>query len=226
MVNDFLFERHENPFGKSWETWAASWCDWLLSIPKKKNPSLDKTGKYCSLNQNNRNVWFLAGTFGNVVTIKRKCIIPSRKAIFFPILVKEDSFAEDSDIKTESDLIKRSEQATNRLISIEAAIDSQRVKHLENYRVRSLVFDLIFPKENVYNVRPGLTRSVCDGYWLFIKPLRPGTHSIFFRGETSLEEPYTINQLKRNAIHSPIWKNMDKNSTFQLEVSYELTITK
>ena len=225
MVYHLLYELHEYPFGKSWQEWAASWCRWMLSIPKKKNPSFDRTGKYCSINQDNHNVWFLTGTFGNVGPIKRKCIIPSGKAIFFPVLVKEDSLAEDSDIKSEADLIKRCEQATDRLINIEASIDDQRMEHLENYRVRSKVFDLIFPKENVYNVRPGLTRSVCDGYWLFIKPLQAGIHSIFFKGETSLEEPYTINQLKGNAIHSPIWKNMDKNSTFKLEVSYNLTIT-
>ena len=102
---------------------------------------------------------------------------------FFLELVKEDSLAEDSDIKSEADLIKRCEQATDRLINIEASIDDQRMEHLENYRVRSKVFDLIFPKENVYNVRPGLTRSVCDGYWLFIKPLQAGIHSIFFKGK-------------------------------------------
>jgi hypothetical protein len=226
MVCPLLYELHEHPFGKSWQEWAASWCRWMLSIPKKKNPSLDRTGKYCSINQDDHNVWFLTGSFGNVGPIKRKCIIPSGKAIFFPVLVKEDSLAEDSDLKTEADLIKRCEQATNRLINIEASIDDQRMEHLGNYRVRSEVFDLMVPKDNVYNVRPGLTRSVCDGYWLFIKPLQAGIHSIFFKGETSLEEPYTINQLKGNAIHSPIWKNMDKNSTFKLEVSYDLTITK
>jgi hypothetical protein len=79
----------------------------MLSIPKKKNPSFDRTGKYCSINQDNHNVWFLTGTFGNVGPIKRKCIIPSGKAIFFPVLVKEDSLAEDCDIKSEADLIKR-----------------------------------------------------------------------------------------------------------------------
>jgi hypothetical protein len=226
MVCHLLYDLYEHPFGKSWQEWAASWCRWMLSIPKKKNPSLDRTGKYCSINQYNHNVWFLTGTFGNVSPIRRKCIIPSGKAIFFPLLVKEDSLAEDSDLNTEADLSKRCELATNRLMKIEASIDDQWMEHLENYRVRSKVFDVIFPKENVYDVKPGLTRSVCDGYWLFIKPLQAGIHSIFFRGETSLEEPYTINQLKRNAIHSPIWKNIDKNSTFQLEVSYELTITK
>jgi hypothetical protein len=226
MVCHLLYQIHEHAFGKSWQEWSASWCKWMLSIPKKKNPSLDRTGKYCAINQDDNDVWFLTGTFGNVGPIKRKCIMPSGKAIFFPVLLKEDSLAEDSDLKTEADLIKRCELATSRLINIEASIDDQRIEHLENYRVRSKVFDLIFPKENVYNVRPGLTRSVCDGYWLFIKPLQAGIHSIFFRGETSLEEPYTINQLKGNAIHSPIWDNMDKNSTFKLEVSYDLTITK
>jgi hypothetical protein len=198
----------------------------MLSIPKKKNPSLDRTGKCCSVNQDNQNVWYLTGTFGNIGPIKRKCIIPPGKAIFFPVLVKEDSLAEDSDLKTDADLIKRCEQATNRLIDIEASIDDIRMENIEKYRMQSNVFDLVFPKENVYNVKPGLTRAVCDGYWLFIKPLQAGIHSIFFKGETSLEEPYTINQLKGNAIHSPIWKNMDKNSTFKLEVSYDLTITK
>jgi hypothetical protein len=67
---------------------------------------------------------------------------------------------------------------------------------------------------------------VCDGYWVFIKPLQAGKHSLFFRGETSLKEPYTMYQLKGNPIHSMIWKNMDKKSTFKLKVYYDLTITK
>jgi hypothetical protein len=224
MAYSLLYKRHEQPFGKSWQLWAASWCRWMISIPKKKNPSLDRTGKYCSINQDNRNVWFLTGTFGNIGPIKRKCIIPAGKAIFFPILVKEDSLVEDSDLRTEDDLINRCEQATNRLIDIEASIDDKRIDQLENYRVRSEVFDLSFPEDNVYNVRPGLTRSVCDGYWLFIKPLAPGIHSINFRGETSLDEPYTLNQLKSNTIHSTIWRHIAKVSTFKLEVTYVLTI--
>jgi hypothetical protein len=166
----------------------------------------------------------LTGTFGNIGPIKRKCIIPARKAIFFPVLVKEDSFAEDSDLKMEADLIRRCEQAMNRLINIEAFIDEQKMENLENYRVQSKVFDLIFPEENVYSVRPGSTRSVCDGYWLFVKPLEAGTHSIFFKGETLLEEPYTINQLKGNTVHSSIWKHLDNKQTFKLEVFYDLTI--
>ena len=75
--------------------------------------------------------------------------------------------------KTEADLIKRCEQETLiELPNIEASIDDQPIEHLENYRVGDPRFLTWYsPKENVYNVKPGLTRSVCDGYWLFIKPL-------------------------------------------------------
>ena len=224
MQYDFLYKRNMHPFGKSWEKWAAIWCKWMLSIPKKKNPSLDETGKYCSINQNDENVWFLTGTFGNIVPVKRKCTIPAGKAIFFPILVKEDSLEEDSDLKTELELIKRSSDATNRLVHMEATINWEKVDQLERYRVQSEVFDLTFPEDNVYNVRAGLTRSVCDGFWLFIKPLQIGKHYIYFKGETSLQEAFTLNQLKSSEVYTPIWENVNKNLTFKLEVSYELAI--
>jgi hypothetical protein len=227
MEYHFLYQRNMHPFGKSWEKWAALWCNWMYSIPKRKNPSLDKIGKYCSMNQNDKNVWFLTGTFGNVIVpIKRKCTIPAGKAIFFPILVKEDSLEEDTDLKTELELIKRARDATNKLIQMEATIDGEKVDRLESYRVQSEVFDLVFPEDNVYDVKPGLTRSVCDGYWLFIKPLHVGKHYICFKGETSLKEAHTLAHLKSRKVYSPIQPYIVKYSIFKLEVSYELTIIK
>lgn len=224
MRSDLLYELNSYPFDKSWKEWAASWCKWMLSIPKEYNPSLDQTGKYCSVNQNDENVWFLTGTFGNISLVKRKCVIPAGKALFFPVLVKEDSFAEDSDLKTELDLIKRSTDATNRVVCMKAIIDGEEVTGIENYRVQSDVFDLKFPIDNVYKVRPGLTRSVCDGYWLFVKPLGEGKHSLYFKGETSLNEVYTLNQLLESEVYNPIWKHIRGKLTFRLEVSYDLTV--
>ena len=81
MKHDFYYERNLHPFGKTWEKWATLWCNWMFSIPKKENPSLDETGKYCSINQNDENVWFLTGTFGNIVTVKRRCTLPVGKGL-------------------------------------------------------------------------------------------------------------------------------------------------
>jgi len=196
----------------------------MLSIPREKNPCADLTGKYCSVNQPDTNVWYLAGTFGNTTLINRKCTIPQGRAIFFPILVKEDSLAEDTDLKTELELVKRSKQATDRLIDIEAAIDGNIIDRLEKYRVRTPVFDLEFPVDNVYNVRPGFTRSVCDGYWMFIRPLTTGRHHIYFRGETSLDVDFTMNQLRSNDLHTGMWNHIANRPTFKVEVSYEMTV--
>jgi hypothetical protein len=224
MNDQLLYQRNENPFGRTWEKWASKWCEWMLSIPKKNNPSLDVTGEYSSFNQNDKFVWFLTGSFGNIVPIKRKCKVPEGRAILFPILEKEDSLAEDSDLKTDTDLIKRSREATDKVLYMEAAIDGQDIEQVEDYRVQSEVFDLIFPQDNVYDVKPGLTRSVCDGYWIFIKPLQSGKHTIHFKGENLLSESYTTNQLKRTEVFSQIRTHIDDSSTFKLDVLYELTI--
>lgn len=232
MLDDLLYERRAYPLGKSWEKWASIWCNWMLSIPKKNNPSFDETGKYGSVNQNEEKVWFLTGTFGNIVPFKRACTIPVGRAIFFPILMKEVSLVEDSDLKTESELRDRCRNAMNRVIHMEAAIDGLTLSQLDCYRVQSEAFYLTFPEDNVYDVRAGLTLSVCDGYWLFIKPMQIGKHDIYFMGETMLEEEFTLVQLKKGGAHHRIqehireMQHMKTRPTFKLAVNYELRIIK
>ncbi|CAN5387294.1 hypothetical protein BH18THE2_BH18THE2_24620 [soil metagenome] len=224
MNSELLYDRKEEPFGKSWEEWVIKWCRWLLSIPKRINPCLDLTGKYCSVNQYEKDVWFLAGTFGNIFRVTRHCTVPDGKSVFFPILVKEDSFIEDTDLKTEVELIRRCRDATARVISMEATLDGTVVAHLENYRVQSSVFDLIFPEENIYDVKPGQTRSVCDGFWLFMKPLETGKHTVNFKGETSIVEPYIESRMRSNEAYSTIREHIYKNRSFILDISYELNV--
>lgn len=226
MNTDFLYQRSEHPFGTSWEKWAVLWCNWMLSIPKKMNPAVDKTGRYCAVDQKNENVWFLTGTFGNILSVKRKCTIPVGRAIFFPILEKEDSLAEDSDIKCDADLVKRCRDATDQLVYMEASVDDIKIKNLETYRVQSEVFDLDYPRGNVYDIKPGVTRSVCDGFWLFIKPLMAGRHYIHFRGETAVVDSYIRTFLTNSEVYNPIREHINCKSTFKLDVSYEVTIRK
>jgi hypothetical protein len=225
MSHVFLYRTDESPFGYSWKEWASLWAKWMLSIPKKTNPTLDDTGMYSSVNQYCKNVWFLTGTFGNIVPIVRKCHILKEKSILFPILEKEDSLAEDSDLKSDSDLIKRSKEAINNVVSMEVTLDGENIENLENYRVQSLVFDLNFPKNNVYDVTPGITRSVCEGYWVFLKPLTPGKHNLHFKGENLLTQPYTTAQLNATDIFRPIRKYVLEKSMFKLDVTYEITIS-
>lgn len=220
-----LFTLDSKPYGTSWQDWAAKWCDWMLSLPMDKNPSIDESGKNCCNNQRYAQVHFLGGSFGNEQIIKRKCVIPSGKAILFPILEKEDSFVEDTDLESEEELILRAKEAMDLVTYLEAKIDDLKIGYLENYRIRSQFFDLNFPVNNVYNVPPGITRAVCDGYWVFLRPLPPGTHFIYFRGECSLlKGGVPTNRILKDGVYIPIKKFARKHSKFKVEVEYELMI--
>lgn len=220
-----MYPRNFQPFGKSWEKWTAIWCNWLLSIPRDRNPAVDETGKNASQQQDDPNVWFLAGTFGNNVPVKRKCSVPKSKALLFPILDKEDSFAEDLDLIYEEELATRARESMDRLIGLQLIVDGRRLSNISQYRVLSEFFDLAFPENNVYNVNSGITRAVCDGYWAFIKPLSIGIHEIYFSAQVFLPKDNEVTkQIRNNSVYSSVAEEIDKNSRLNLEVTYELTV--
>jgi hypothetical protein len=220
-----MYPRNYEPFGKSWEKWAAIWCNWLLSIPRDRNPAVDETGKNSSQNQRDENVWFLAGTFGNNIPVRRKCTVPESRAILFPIADKEDSFAEDLDLINEVQLSTRARTSMDRLIYLQLIVDGKKLLNIKEYRVHSEFFDLTFPENNVYDAEPGLTRSICDGYWAFLRPLPIGAHKIYFSAGIFLPKDDTVTmQIKNSSIYSSLIEEIDKNSRFNIEVTYDLTI--
>ncbi len=225
LSSELLFQTDTTPYNTSWKRWAANWCNWFLSIPKKKNPSFDRAGKHCAENQIDPHVWFLGGSFGSESVIKRRCSIPKTRGIFFPIIEKEDSFVEDTDLMTEEELASRAKQAMDGVTFLEAKIDGKYIEDLKRYRVKSDFYDLIFPYKNVYDLVPGLTRSVCDGYWIFLKPLPAGKHSVYFHGECLLEEDDRANQrINSDSVYAPMRKFVKEFRRFKVEVEYELTI--
>ena len=61
-------------------------------------------------------------------------------------------------------------------------IDGVAVADLQRFRVRSPVFQYTAAQGNVFGVPAGTTRSVADGYWVLIRPLSLGTHTVSFGG--------------------------------------------
>jgi hypothetical protein len=224
-TESLLYSRESRPFGKTWEEWAALWCNWLLSLPKNVNPSLDETGQNCSQNQQNPNVWFLAGSFGNLAPITRFCRIPKHMAILFPILEKEDSFAEDIDLRTEAELRYRAKEFMDRVRRLEVVVDGIKLQGLNKYRVQSSVFDLHFPTNCVYDVQPGSTRAVCDGYWVFFRPLSEGYHKIQFSGEVAMNSNDIVtDQFRNDPLYAHIKEHIDRNVSFVLDITYNITV--
>ena len=76
----------------------------------------------------------------------------------------------------------------------------------------SKIFNLFFPQDNVYGVKTGETKSVCDGFWIFIKPLPPGRYFIYFRGLTFLQaETLTQNSMKNLPVYANTREQINQN---------------
>ena len=55
---------------------------------------------------------------------------------------------------------------------------------LTAFRVQSPVFALTFPQNALFGLPAGgpFSPNVSDGYWLMLKPLPPGAHTLSFKG--------------------------------------------
>jgi hypothetical protein len=139
--------RGSKPYGKSWEEWSAIWWQWCSTEPLASNPVADKTGRFCNKNQNDPNVWFLAGTFGGKA--ERTCTIPAGKAILFSIINNLISYAEYNHLKTESELRSYAESDLDEATVYNATVDGVELQNLENYRVQSHLFRFIIVPDDL-----------------------------------------------------------------------------
>jgi hypothetical protein len=205
-----VYSRESKPFGRSWEDWSAIWWQWCSNEPEKSNPVIDKTGEFCNKNQNDPDVWFLAGTFGGKA--ERTCIIPARKAILFPIINDLISYAEYNHLKTELELRSYAKSDLDEATVYKATVDGVELQNLQNYRVQSRLFSFIILPDDPTEIPAGPTFGVSDGYWVFLRPLSIGQHTIHFTGE----------KLKFDEIqHSNYTAEKPK---FRVEVKYDLAV--
>jgi hypothetical protein len=191
-------------FGKSYNELASDWNNWLAAEPNETNPALDNDGIDCGRNQRGP-VWFLAGTFGGAfgedVIADRRCTIPAGKAIFFALAAFVSfapDFAKDPTCVVLPGLINRIRCDVNDdvplapNIRLKASIDGKPVRDLFAYRVQSP------PGGFVFRIAPGspLTRfvpagvrkpAVADGYYLYLKPLSRGDHTLRFSADTNAD---------------------------------------
>ena len=70
--------------------------------------------------------------------------------------------------------------------TLEASIDGTSLRELASYRVRSPVFSYTVTSDNLTGALAGVhSPAVSDGYWLMLRPLSPGPHTIHVKGVSS-----------------------------------------
>lgn len=184
-ANISFFSMDSDPYGKTYGQWTVEWWSWFFSTPKSRNPVLDATGEYASINQPLDYVWFLAGKYADGDSKRfpvRSCTIPSNRSILFPVINCEANPLEYHELKSNEDIIARVKKDEDSIVKKECFVDGNRIP---SQRVKSdpLIFELNVVPDNCANIKEGgITYASADGYWVFLKPLPLGEHNISFRG--------------------------------------------
>jgi hypothetical protein len=188
------------PYGQ----WSAVWWQWAANISKPHSPLDDPSGANCAVNQKGP-VWFLAGNSGGTST--RNCTVPADKGILFSILNAECSTVE-RDGTTEQELRACAVDLINHVTETAASVDGTAVNlgrpSKGNFRFQSPLFEITFAPDNAFGVPAGTGSSVADGFWVLVKPLPAGPHTIDFHGKAVFAD----------------------GSTFQIDLHYALTVAK
>lgn len=191
------------PYGKSYSRWAAAWWEWAYSVPADQNPLLDTKGENADEEQRGP-VWFLAGNFGG--TTVRRVTVPEGKALFFPILNQPWVQYPTDPVLSIPDLRAFLRPGMDNAI-LHCEIDGRPVQDLAGYRVESTVFTTTVPEGNLLGMPAGDYEPCVDnGYYLMLRPLKPGRHTIRFTAANadqsfSLDVTYHINVKPRGHGH-------------------------
>jgi hypothetical protein len=176
---------------KTYEDWSAEWWKWATYAPNGESPAYDDdSGVYATVD-NDGPVFFIAGTGSGTGAVVREFDVPADTPVFFPVV---NAFAvtwpPDPPDYVETTL----DDFELQMKGMHASIDGQEIANVEDFLVRNDDFTVAAPKgSNLYELiaASGLPpeldpgdefASGSTGYWLMLKNLAPGEHTIEFGG--------------------------------------------
>jgi len=184
------------PFGNSYADWAAAWWQWALALPVDGHPLFDETGIHCGAGQSGP-VFFLGGVFNvSGSAVRTECTVPSRKALFFPIVNVECSNIEGNGVNG-VELRTCAAFFADLATGLRLEVDDDRVPHLTRFRTVSPSFNFALPDDDLFGAfmltaptgtcfpKDGICEpylSAGDGYYVMLAPLSDGPHTIRFTG--------------------------------------------
>jgi hypothetical protein len=188
--------------GKTYGQWSAAWWQWAANISEPSSPITDATGKNCGVNQKGA-VWLLAGNAGGSTT--RRCTVPQDKAVLFPVINAECSSVEGNGT-TDAELRGCATSFMDQVTETAASVDGTPIElgtppNQSHFRFQSPLFTITFAPNNGFGIPAGTGSSVADGYWVLLRPLAAGKHSVDFHAnaptlgfELSLHYALTVTQ--------------------------------
>lgn len=172
----FLVPPDESVGGTSQSEWSRLWWQWAGSFEQPASPIADRSGELCTSKQSG-DVWFLAGTYGTRRTV-RTCTVPRGRYLFFPLVnyvVAPTADGSTNCMSVMSTAARMTEQVSNLLLEVDGVRHQDLVKHRQPTRG---CFDLGSEAEPKARIFP----SAANGYYVMLRPLPPGKHTLNFGG--------------------------------------------
>lgn len=200
-ADQFVVPVTSNLNGTTYADMSALWWQWWATLP-------GDTSAFCQTQQPTPSVVLLAAPIGS--TYSETCSIPAGTALFFPVFDAECSNTEAAPFygATPGERAQCAASLADLATGMQVFVDRRPVTHLESYRVPTGDQTLHPAAENIAYIPPctGTDCSVlssADGYYIFVKPLSPGQHTIQFRAHIpafhlNIDTTYTINVLPGN----------------------------
>jgi hypothetical protein len=88
------------------------------------------------------------------------------------------SNAEDRKMQNNIEMISFVKHQMDDIVEKRANIDGKELCITEEFRCESPPFKFTYPARNIFEGQPGRTKGVGDGYWLFMRPMNLGNHTI------------------------------------------------
>ena len=188
--SNLVFLPGDKPYNQTFNKWVEEWFNWFLSIGDINggHPRNSYSPEKCSWNQTSGPVWNLAdgADRANVDQPEiRECKVPAGKALLVQIVGSNCSTVEG--YKNEQELRNCAVWILDRAI-ISASIDGTEIMNTiknptdkDKFYIKPFDTNVTYAPHNIYGYKPGTYPGMEAGYFLFVKPLKPGNHQIEFK---------------------------------------------
>jgi hypothetical protein len=185
-ANPQVFPSTAKPFGMSYAKWSAQWWKWALARPVGGHPFVEPGFDCNSANDGQSGpVWFLALSALQDPLAYRSCIIPAETAVLLGLTTTECSsleptFPDGTGGQTADVQRDCANFFGNHVVvsSLFCTIDGKAVAKLGTFRFVSSQFTFTAPTPWIFGDTGGSGTAISDGYFVMLKPLSGGTHTL------------------------------------------------
>ena len=189
-MDSLVYKAVDTPFGLTYTQWIS---EWIKDVPGNSCDNQVNSVEFATLDSSSH-VNFLISSTG--MTCYRNVTIPSGTAILFPLVISIKTYPcpmehePDPEQSVEDFLKINAAKYIDNVKSLSITLDDMPYRKTYQYRFVTPSFE-IFNNHMLGNcfdaciLANQAQHAVADGYWIMLKPLEPGEHTLTFKAEVN-----------------------------------------